>query len=583
VSLRGWWRARRGRLLQLWAVGLVASVVVTAASALGYLESWQARGLDVLLRLKPRDPPPNVVIVAIDSAAFEKLGRVQPIPRDYLARVIRGLQRGGAAAVGVDITLGTPTTPAPDSALARAILEFSDGGTSRVIVAGPLAEGTWPLGAATLGPSVMVGSPQVPVDADGLIRRVEPLVPAPSGTTPSLGVAVAARLGLPVPAAPGDLWPINYVGPAGSFTTLGSDLIAALADPATDVAADNVLRGSVAFIGGTFPESRDFYQTPHGLMPGVEVHATVLHMLATGRFIRPSSWATSLAVNVVVVLVAGVVLLLMRPLPGTIVCVAGSIVLGVPASYLAFAGGGYWVDFVVPVLATSVMGLGTEALARRRIRDTLGRHLSKEVLERVVDDAPSLLGERREVSVLFSDLRGYTTLSEGMTPEAIAAHLNEYFEAMTVAIFKHRGMINDFIGDAVMAVFGAPVADPDHALHAVQSADAMQRALDELNRGWAARGLPLLQMGIGVHTGQVFAGNIGGQDRIKYTLIGDAVNVAARVKGVNKDLGTQTLITAEALAAMGARATVKDRGLVQVKGRAEAVRLYELLSVEPAS
>lgn len=250
------------------------------------------------------------------------------------------------------------------------------------------------------------------------------------------------------------------------------------------------------------------------------------------------------------------------------VIVAGSIVLGVPASYLAFAGGGYWVDFVVPVLATSVMGLGTEALARRRIRDTLGRHLSKEVLARVVDDAPSL--------------RGYTTLSEGMTPEAIAAHLNEYFEAMTVAIFKHRGMINDFIGDAVMAVFGAPVGDPDHALHAVQSADAMQRALDELNRGWAARGLPLLQMGIGVHTGQVFAGNIGGQDRIKYTLIGDAVNVAARVEGVNKDLGTQTLITAEALAAVGGRATVKDRGLVHVKGRLEPVRVYELLGMEAA-
>jgi adenylate cyclase len=418
------------------------------------------------------------------------------------------------------------------------------------------------------------------VDDDGVIRRVEPFVSGRDGVLPSLGVAVAQRLGLPLPETSSDVWPINYVGPAGSFTTLSADLIAALADPAAEIAADNVLRGSVAFIGGTFPESRDVHPTPHGLMPGVEVHANVLHMVRTRSFIRPSSWLLGLAVNAAVVLLAGVVLLVMRPLRGTLVCVVGAILLGVPASYLAFAGGGYWIDFVVPVAATCVMGVTIDALARRRVRDSFGRYLSREVLARVLDDAPSLRGERREVSILFSDLRGYTTLSEGMSPEAIAAHLNEYFDAMTRAIFAHRGMINDFIGDAVMAVFGAPVADPDHALHAARSAAAMQQALDALNAEWAARGLPQLQMGIGVHTGVVFAGNVGGEERIKYTVIGDPVNVAARVEGLNKDMGTTILITAATLAAVGARASVKDRGAMRVKGRMEDVRVYELLTVE---
>jgi adenylate cyclase len=577
--------SRRRRLLQLWAVGLLSSLLVTAASALGYLESWQARGLDLLLRLKPRDPPHTVVVVAIDDTAFDALERRQPIPRDYLARVIRGVQRSGAVAIGLDITLATPTTPQEDAALARAILEFSDGGVSRVVVAGNLDAGSGPLGAPALGRAVILGSPRVPVDDDGLIRRVAPVVPSRDGPQPALAVALAAQFtGRDATAfiggAADELWPINYVGPAGTFTTLKADLLAAIADPTADVAADNVLRGRAALIGGTFDESRDFYQTPHGLMPGVEVHANVLHMLITNRFIRPSNWAIGLGVNVLVVLVAGVVLLAMRPLPGMLVCVVGAIVIGVPASYLAFAGGGYWVDFLLPVLATCVMGFGTEALARRRVRDSFGRYLSRELLARVIDDAPSLRGERRTVSILFSDLRGYTTLSEGMTPEAIAAHLNEYFDAMTKAIFAHQGMINDFVGDAVMAIFGAPVADADHALHAVQSAAAMERALADLNVRWATRGLPVLQMGIGIHTGTVFAGNVGGHDRIKYTVIGDPVNVASRVEGLNKELGTTILITDATLAGVGARAQVKDRGPMRVKGRVEEVRVYEVLGVE---
>ncbi len=612
-----WWRARRARLLQLWAVGLVSSVLVTAASALGYLEGWQARGLDLLLRLQGHRTPYDVVVVAIDEAAFEGLGRRQPIPRDYLARVIRGLQRSGVAAVGLDVTLGTPTTPADDAALARAIRDFSEDGVSRVVVAGPLGAVGGPLGARALGRAVVTGSPQMPVDDDGFIRHVAPVVPARDGVVAALGVAVAARVGgadpmtllaavrtggtvpipktraggtmeapAPVAVRAGDLWPINYVGPARSFLTVPSDVVAALAEPDAEIAADNPLRGRIAMLGGAFQDSRDFYQTPHGLMAGIEVHANVIHMLTTRRFIQPSSWALGFGVSAVVVLGASLVLLAMKPVRGTLVCAVGGLVVGVPAAWLAFDRGGYWIDFLLPVLATCVMGFFTDFLARRRMRDQFSRYLSKDLLARVIDDASSLRGERRVVSVLFSDLRGYTTLSEAMTPEAITAHLNEYFDAMTTAIFAHQGMINDFIGDAVMAVFNVLIADPEHALHAVQAAAAMDRALTDLNQRWTARGLPLLHMGIGIHTGSVFAGNVGGhdkisgRDKIKYTVIGDPVNVAARVEGLNKELGTTILITAETYAVVGDRVQAKDRGPMHVKGRVEEVRVYEVLSVE---
>jgi adenylate cyclase len=169
-------------------------------------------------------------------------------------------------------------------------------------------------------------------------------------------------------------------------------------------------------------------------------------------------------------------------------------------------------------------------------------------------------------------------MSERMQPADIAAHLNEYFDAMTAAIFKHRGMINDFVGDAVMAVFGAPAPDPEHAWHAVQSAIDMDRALTELNEKWKKAGLVELRMGVGIHTGRVFAGNIGGRERMKYTMIGDPVNVASRVEGLNKDLSTTLLVTEETLAAVGDRVRVRDCGPVAVKGRVEKVRVYEVLT-----
>jgi adenylate cyclase len=301
-------------------------------------------------------------------------------------------------------------------------------------------------------------------------------------------------------------------------------------------------------------------------------------MLTTGRFIRPSSWWVGLAVNVAVSLVAGIVLLSLRPLIGTLVCVGGALAIGVPAAFYAFNRGGYWIDFVLPVVATTLTGLGGDALDRKRFRDSFARYLSRDVMARVLTDAPSLRGEHREVSILFSDLRGFTTLSEQLPPERIASHLNEYFEAMTTAIFAHHGMINDFVGDAVMAVFGAPMADADHAWHAVQSARDMDRALERLNVAWDAAGLPRLRMGIGIHTGPVFAGNVGGRDRIKYTVIGDPVNVASRVEGLNKELGTTILITEETLAAVGERVRTRDCGPQAVKGRVEKVRVFEVLT-----
>jgi adenylate cyclase len=194
-----------------------------------------------------------------------------------------------------------------------------------------------------------------------------------------------------------------------------------------------------------------------------------------------------------------------------------------------------------------------------------------------------LVGQRRTVSIMFTDLRDFTTLSEGLAPDQIANQLNEYFPMMVEAVQRHGGIVNDFIGDSVMAVYGAPMPDPQHAQNAVRTALRMQAGLEALNAAWASRGLPTLRMGIGIHTGPVFAGNVGSPARLKYTVIGDAVNLAARVESLNKELKTTCLITEETRAAIGSGLQVRDCGEVKVKGRQQAARVFELLAYDDAT
>jgi adenylate cyclase len=574
MSLARWWRQRRGRLLQLWAVGLVAACAVTGASAMGYLESLQARALDLLIYLQSPRQPTGLVIVAIDDAAFDALGRRQPLPRDYLARVLRGVTRAGATVVGFDISLRTASSPEDDRALAAAIAEFVARGERRLVVAGTALPSAGPLADPVIGHLVISSAPDVPVDPDAIVRRAVLRV----GGMPSFAAAVA---NVPV-SDPRTVYRINFIGPAGSFLIIPSDALAAIGDAGVDIAGDNPLRGSTVLVGGTFADGRDVHRTPYGLMPGVEIQANIIYMLATGSLVRPAGWLAGFTVQLVAVFLAGLVMVAMRPLWGTAVCLAGALLLGVPASYLAFSRGGYWVDFLLPVAVTSLLGVGADVLSKRRLRDALGRYVSPEVAARVERNPGDLEGERRQVSILFTDLRGFTTLSERMAPEQMAARLTEYFDAMTSAIFVRRGMVNDFIGDAILAVFGAPLDDPEHARHAILSALAMTETLGKLNERWSSEGLPPLRMGVGIHTGEVFAGNVGRAGKVKYAVVGDTVNLASRVEGLNKEMGTTMLVTEATYRAAGLELEVKDRGLVSVKGREEPVRVYEVIGLPVA-
>ena len=206
------------------------------------------------------------------------------------------------------------------------------------------------------------------------------------------------------------------------------------------------------------------------------------------------------------------------------------------------------------------------------------RYVPKDVYEQLMADPAraALGGKRRTMTVLFSDVRGFTAMSEKATPEQVVGQLNEYFSRMVRVLFEHHGTLDKFVGDMVMGLFGAPLDDPEHAEHAVQAALAMTTGLDELNREWAAAGRPQLDIGIGISTGDMVAGNIGSEAIMSYTVIGDTVNLGARLESLNKDYGTRIIISEATQAALKGRYDIRPLGEVTVKGKSKPVGIFEV-------
>jgi len=216
-------------------------------------------------------------------------------------------------------------------------------------------------------------------------------------------------------------------------------------------------------------------------------------------------------------------------------------------------------------------------IERDRLRTTFGKYMTESVVAHLLSGKVALGGETIQVTILFSDIRSFTTISETMDAQTLVGLLNEYFTEMVSIIMKHGGVVDKYIGDAIMAVFGAPVPTPDDAANAVRAAIDMRAALTRLNKRLVARGVQPLRTGIGIHTGEVVAGNIGSEERMEYTVIGDPVNVASRLESCTKDVGVDKLISETTYERTKDFVTARPVEQLSVKGRAEPVKAYELI------
>lgn len=614
-------RRRKRRFIKSLLSGLTVSILLSFASYLGYLDIIEAKALDLLMQLRGQQRSPEIVLVQIDDLAFEKLKERQPLPRSYLASLIEVAARGGAKVIGLDIELKVATDSTEDAHLLKAIQSAEESKVSRVVLVYGIRPEREDDRGVLYGRSsffdkrlnVVAGFANASVESDGFVRRIPLVLRGADGKMlPSFALAVLARHAGYDPSALDRLlasagkialalpqwdrlqgrlltdktsfefvieesWRINFAGGRGSFVSLPSEPVAQIAKAQVPLASDNPFRDKIVLIGASFQESRDVFPTPRGLMSGLEIHANIIHTILTRSQILPARRVVAFSILMVFTLLTSLLVTLLRPKVVTFLTLAAIPIVLLPLSYLAFAQLGMWVDFIVPLLATTWGASAAERLESRQVRKSLGQYVGWEVAKQLVEQDEPLSGNKCEVTVFFTDVRNFTTLCEGLPPEQVVVRMNTLFAMMGKAIARHDGIILDFIGDAVLAVFGTPKRNPHHARNAVRTSIEILAGLDALNAQWEKRGIAPLKIGVGLHTGEVVASIVGTDERKKFDITGDTVNIGSRVEGLNKEFGTVILATRETVDRLDGAFAVRGCGQVKVKGRENPVEVFELL------
>jgi len=630
-------KLRAALLLVLAVAGFTAFLDLA-----GVLRPYSLKTLDLLFRHAPLPPAsPRVVVVAVDQPDldfFKDQGVTWPWPRQVYAPLIDYCRRAGAKAVIFDIlfTEASSYGPEDDARLARAVqdsalvvLPFF---TSRdpkppnpseeellhkvgQDVPG-LKGGVFPPYRSLitpveplLGAAASLGNVECRPDADGTYRRVPLVTPYKDRWLPFLSFAAFHHFQQPglldfqggslvlgssrLPLDPQGQFLLKFRGPSRSHRRFSAaNVIKSEAQLRHGLAPVYPLKdfaGKWVLVGLTAPGLMDLKVSPvAAVYPGVEVHATLLDNLLQGDFLRPAPtgalgvWAAILAAGAVLAV------LFFHQLGFTLAAliVLAGIHLGV--SVLAFRLS-WWADPVLPGAALALSfalaaaySYATEGRQRRFIRGMFAQYMSETVINHLQQHPEKLKlgGERRRVTLFFSDLAGFTTLSERLAPETVVGLLNDYLSRMTEIILEEEGTVDKFEGDAIMAFWGAPLDQEDQAVRACRAALAQAAALGELNREFARQGLPELQMRIGLHTGEAIVGNLGSQKRFDYTVIGDTVNLASRLEGMNKFYGAGVMASETVAGACSKEIEFRELDLVAVKGREAPVRVFEALALK---
>jgi len=464
-------------------------------------------------------------------------------------------------------------------------------------------------------PETRLGHFMVKLDPDGVLRRTPLFIQldVPAGLLPSLELQTAAVfLGAGVEPAwdpelqrvvgarlrkgrevvrevPNELHEpfarIPWPGPASVVPTVSMADVLAGAPAAASVA------GKAVLVGVTLVGSFDQVVTPfREVEPGVYAHAAMLSAILSGQYLRRGPWLVWLEVGALLAGALALALLMPR--------VGASWRVGVPFALVAgwwvlgqlLLRGGIQLALVLPSVgwlavasALTLVGWLSTDREKRRLRRTFRYYLSESVMTEMLEHPEQLKlgGEKRELTVLFSDIRGFTGIAERTPPEALVRFVNGYLTPMTNIVFEEGGTLDKYIGDALMAFWGAPVAQPDHALRACRAAMRFLAELERLRPRWRAEGVGEVEIGVGVNTGPMVVGNMGSDVRFDYTVMGDAVNLASRLEGANKLFGTRVLLSEETHALVRSEVCARRLGAIRVRGKQRPTRVYELRHLGP--
>ena len=460
--------------------------------------------------------------------------------------------------------------------------------------------------AAFAAPAKNFGYFNILPDPDGTVRREPVVIPFRGSYYPSLDVAAAlAYLNLSleqvnvvfnpngleridfgkvrIPTDPSGFVLINYYGPGRTFDTYSfSDIVEGKIPP-------DKLKDRLVMIGPTAVGIGDSAVSPFQQMNyfGVEVHANFVTNILQGLFIRRGirENLVDLLILVLFSLPAGIILSVTSPRRATLFTLALLGVFLFLACYL-FAHWRIWIVLVLPsvTLAATYLTIISyrfffEERQNRKLLAAFTHYVSPGVI-RQLEEHPELLrlgGEEKELTAMFIDIRGFTTLSEGLSPTALVELLNEYFSAMTTVIFENRGTLDKYIGDAIMAFWGAPFPQTDHDVRACRAALQMLAVLNKLQAKWEAVGKPPISIGVGINTGRMLVGNMGSEIRFNFTIMGDEVNLASRLEGINKQFGTRLIISEATHLKVQQHFVARELDLIRVKGKTRPVKIFELL------
>jgi class 3 adenylate cyclase/CHASE2 domain-containing sensor protein len=595
---------------------------------------FAARDIRWLVKIAhfPDNDPPNdsIRLVTIDEATLQDppkgLGR-QPIPRTAMGDLLLKLAKGGAKVVAFDLEFFEHARDPKEDAAFRAGLEAQASvlGMTVGVTSGGIVSFERPprdirdlahLGSTTVDNpgGWLVGQPYV-VAATTADHKTT-LYPSLALQTASIALGVGyapiddwrARLGNEIVPLDGNgkllMLPFNVSEHVDQASSSGLSTRAGTADlsmPAIQMVSmidalkfdpdtmSAFAKDAVIVVGYTAQAAGDFILTPNGRYPGVFSNVRLIDQLMSHRFIhRVQPWI-DVTLIVVLSLAIGFIVTQLKATLGV------ALAVGVAFVYTAFAVGLYaytlhWIDLihvdgaiVLSALFVALYRTITEGADKRVITEMFGKHVSPALVDRMLshDDplkALDLSGKRAKVTIFYSDIRGFTAMSENMTPEQIYGQLNEYFEEMCKIVFDHGGYVDKFIGDCLMAVFSAPDPRPGNidAIEAVESAFRQQERIIEMMETWKAEGRQLFTVGMGLNTGDVVMGNLGSSDRLNYTVIGDNVNTAARLYNVAK--GGQTIISEATYNEVKDRFIVNELTPVFVKGKVLPLRNFELIA-----
>jgi adenylate cyclase len=542
-------------------VAAIVGVLLAGLAGIHAFDTWNIRLTDNLYGgIQPLD---KIVIVTIDDRSLQDIGK-WPWARSAYLPLLENT--AGSKIIAFDLTFSEPD--GNDATLAaamkgREVILAQEYHTAQDLMLSP----------APAYSDVTRAVVNVFTDSDGIIRNV----PAKVNGSPSMSFALATQyLGRP-PSFDSDRLTVNYVGPPSSFRHYSAS------DVMNGKISADVFKDAIVLVGVSAPDLHDDYVVPTSQgtrMPGVEIHANALQTLLTKRFITPQPYLSLVIVIMIFAAIAGFMANI--PMRYTIPISIGLFVAYIITAIFLF-GRGIILNLVYPLMTIILASLATygyiaatESQHKKYILQVFGRYVSKDVVTHLLSskEAMELGGIEREVSAMFADIRGFTAMSEKMTPNEVIKVLNHYFGDMTDLVFKNKGTLDKFIGDALFAMWGSPLADEDHALRAVTCALQIQESI----RARDVEGIPKIKLGIGICSGPAVVGNMGSSQRQEFTAIGDTINTASRLSGYAE--GGEVKITESTYLLIKDKVNVKKLAPLQVKGKEKPLVVYEVLSLK---